>query len=163
MDTRKVRPAYQRAENDEIEQPAGSALPVEPSGRGTKESFTSIQITPAAINRGLDSHLPNSPEQRCSSGDRNWRMRFEGWRAGASIAAIIALVSFLINFVVAIWLGSKGSASALVSVYEGSCSAVGQIDIWVHLAIKIVSTLLLGGSNYCSRLSAWLFLRRLHS
>lgn len=71
---------------------------------------------------------------------------------GASTAAVLALFSMAVNLGVALWLASKGEKSAMVEVYNGPCKNVAQADIWVHLAINIISTLLLGGSNYCSTL-----------
>lgn len=150
MGTLKFQPAYQRADTDEIEPPTMSSSAVALSNLDSCKGSASVQGTPALHDEGdIDNHL-SGPSERHGTGRRSgWRPRFEGWRAGASIAAILALLSLLINFVVIVWLGSKGT-SALVSVYEGSCSVVAQIDIWVHLVINIVSTLLLGGSNYCS-------------
>ncbi|ETN42231.1 uncharacterized protein HMPREF1541_04172 [Cyphellophora europaea CBS 101466] len=78
-----------------------------------------------------------------------WAVRFEGWRTGASTAATLALLSLLINFGVVMWLGTKQPGGALVEVYHGSCGTVAKVDVWVHLAINVLSTLLLGGSNYC--------------
>ena len=74
---------------------------------------------------------------------------FHGWRTGALAAAGLALVAFLFNIAVISWLGSLGQGAGLVEVYRGSCEKVQQLDIWTHLAINALSTLLLGGSNYC--------------
>jgi hypothetical protein len=79
-----------------------------------------------------------------------WSRRFHGWKTGAITAATLALLSLLINFGVAIWLGSHNpDHSSLVEVYRGDCEKIERIDLWVHLAINALSTLLLGGSNYC--------------
>lgn len=74
---------------------------------------------------------------------------FRGWRVGALAAAALALLSLLINIAVVAWLGSQGKGAALIEVFNGSCSKVQRMDIWTHLAINALSTLLLGGSNYC--------------
>jgi hypothetical protein len=74
---------------------------------------------------------------------------FHGWRVGALAAAALALLSLLINVTVVAWLGSQGKGAALIEVFSGSCSKVQHMDIWTHLAINALSTLLLGGSNYC--------------
>jgi len=79
-----------------------------------------------------------------------WPTRLYGWRTGALVAASFAGISLLINVVVVAWLGANnGSGSDLVEVYNGSCGKVQRLDIWIHLAINVLSTLLLGGSNYC--------------
>lgn len=62
-----------------------------------------------------------------------WAIRFEGWRTGASTAALLAIVSMLINLSVAIWLATKGKRNAVVEVYRGPCGTVAQADTWVHL------------------------------
>ena len=58
-------------------------------------------------------------------------------------------MSFCLNVTVVGWLGSFGQGAGLVEVYKGRCAKVQQLDIWTHLAINTLSTLLLGGSNYC--------------
>ncbi|EXJ85156.1 hypothetical protein A1O3_05831 [Capronia epimyces CBS 606.96] len=75
--------------------------------------------------------------------------RLYGWRTGALFAASFAGISFLINLVVLVWLSTHRSSSGLVELFNGSCSKVENMDLWVHLAINALSTLLLGGSNYC--------------
>ncbi|KAJ9612192.1 hypothetical protein H2200_003789 [Cladophialophora chaetospira] len=78
-----------------------------------------------------------------------WPTSLYGWRTGALTAALLATVSLIINFVVVIWLGAHGGGSNLVELFNGDCHKVEQIDIYVHLGINVLSTLLLGGSNYC--------------
>jgi hypothetical protein len=75
--------------------------------------------------------------------------RLHGWKLGALSAGILAGFSLIINIVAAIWLGEHKQGSNLVELYRGSCETVKQIDLWSHLAINALSTLLLGGSNYC--------------
>lgn len=75
---------------------------------------------------------------------------FSGWRTGAYSAAFIALISLGINISAAVWLKNHPNAqSNLVEVYNGNCDTVSNLTIWIHLAINFISTLLLGGSNYC--------------
>jgi hypothetical protein len=78
-----------------------------------------------------------------------WPTSLYGWRTGALTAALLAAISLLINFVVLIWLGIHSHGSSLVHLYRGDCTKVERTDLWVHLAINVLSTLLLGGSNYC--------------
>jgi hypothetical protein len=77
--------------------------------------------------------------------------RLYGWRTGALFAAFFSGTSFLINFVVLVWLAThKGnSGQGLVELFSGGCSKIERMDLWVHLAINALSTVLLGGSNYC--------------
>ncbi|KAK5189871.1 hypothetical protein LTR99_004144 [Exophiala xenobiotica] len=75
--------------------------------------------------------------------------RLYGWKTGALSAAVFAGISLLINLVVLVWLATHKASSGLVELFIGSCSKVQSMDLWVHLAINALSTLLLGGSNYC--------------
>ncbi len=105
---------------------------------------------------------PSTDPIKRSNPDSSWRRRWKlpalgghsrlyGWRTGALFAAFFAGISFLINFVILVWLAvHKGnSGQGLVELYNGSCDEVERMDLWVHLAINALSTLLLGGSNYC--------------
>lgn len=75
--------------------------------------------------------------------------RIRGWRLGAFLSAVTALASLVVNTAVAIWLLGKGSREALVEVFRGNCSTAAKTDVLIHLAINILSTVLLSGSNYC--------------
>lgn len=75
--------------------------------------------------------------------------QFHGWRAGALISSCIAALSLIINIAVVAWLGSRNDGLGVVEIFNGDCGKVQTMDIWVHLAINVISTLLLGGSNYC--------------
>lgn len=75
--------------------------------------------------------------------------RFHGWRSGALISTCLAGVSLIVNVAVVAWLGSRNDGLGVVEIFNGDCGKVQTMDIWVHLAINIISTLLLGGSNYC--------------
>lgn len=75
--------------------------------------------------------------------------QFHGWRSGALISTCLAGVSLIVNVAVVAWLGSQNEGLGVVEIFNGDCGKVQTMDIWVHLAINIISTLLLGGSNYC--------------
>ncbi|KAL2430720.1 hypothetical protein ABEF95_013198 [Exophiala dermatitidis] len=79
---------------------------------------------------------------------RGWP-RLHGWRAGALTAAVFAAISLLINVVALIWLSTRKKRNGIVELYNGSCGKTESMDLWVHIAINALSTLLLGGSNYC--------------
>lgn len=84
-------------------------------------------------------------------------LQVDGWRFGASAAAITAGVTALINLSVAVWLtacsgpgGDTGDSRVLAQIFKGSCDRAATMNTWSHLAINVVSTGLLAGSNYCS-------------
>lgn len=81
--------------------------------------------------------------------DRLIPQRLHGWKLGALAASGLAGISLIINIIAIAWLASHGKGSGLVEVYNGDCEVVRDLDLWSHLLINAISTLLLGGSNYC--------------
>lgn len=160
MELLHPRRAYQRAytedavNDDGIElssirtlRSAKSDYTIDGSFDDSKGGYSELSLTEYGNDyhhRGLGSDqiplIPPTLRERWTS----------GWRLGAYSAACIALVSLIVNMAAAIWLKRHPDASSnLVEVYNGSCSEVSRMDIWVHLLINAISTLLLGGSNYC--------------
>lgn len=68
------------------------------------------------------------------------------WRVGAINCAICAAVVCLINFTVTIVYGVRAKDGIL---YAGDCDQARQINTGLHLLINVLSTILLGSSNYC--------------
>ena len=149
MELLKLRSAYKRSATDEVEQ-LSAPLPDNGSfGYLSMQSFASGK-TPAQEYSSDYELLGDDTVHSTTPPKSSWAIRFEGWRTGASTAAVCALVSLCINLGVALWLASKGERSAILEVFQGDCDTVARADIWVHLAINVLSTLLLGGSNFCS-------------
>ncbi|KAK5009044.1 hypothetical protein LTR28_002982 [Elasticomyces elasticus] len=91
----------------------------------------------------------------------------EGWRGGALLWAALATLVLIVNASTFIWLmARKGPVLvnghyvspqlsrsslglAMSELYRGDCGKVKQMNVWIHLGINIMSTLLLTGSNYC--------------
>jgi len=72
-----------------------------------------------------------------------------GWRGGLSINIIITLVIMLMNVSFLIWACKKYGTSGGVGVlYHGECSHASRLTTIAHTVINILSTLLLGASNY---------------
>jgi hypothetical protein len=83
---------------------------------------------------------------------RIWRSRQDVLLTTATLASVSVL---MIEFIVTIILQTKYKPTGgVVSIYEGSCSWVKNIDIGTHLLINALSTLLLGASNLCMQLLA---------
>lgn len=58
-----------------------------------------------------------------------------------------------INLIVLMVYKAKGAQwSGLVTTFEGSCSLVSTYNIFAHVAVNILSTLLFGASNTCMQL-----------
>ena len=55
----------------------------------------------------------------------------------------------MINLIFTIWAGAASkSGMKLGTLYTGPCGTVHKADSWIHIAINVMGTLLLGASNY---------------
>ena len=84
---------------------------------------------------------------------------FRAWRSQQEVLLMTAtMVSFLVlvlNIIATIVVRTKFTATmGVVSIYEGNCSWVKNVDTVIHIFINIMSTLLLGASNLCMQLLA---------
>jgi hypothetical protein len=82
----------------------------------------------------------------------SWRSRhLKGWRFGTMNGALLALIVFLLNFVITLFttVSERGATNAQNTLFSGNCSQARQLNTWIHLLINALSTILLGASNYC--------------
>ncbi|KAF2136591.1 uncharacterized protein K452DRAFT_237208, partial [Aplosporella prunicola CBS 121167] len=70
----------------------------------------------------------------------------EGWRFGASLGAFTAYVVLLLNFGLTIWGATKTKNGG--HIFQGNCVTAQRLNTAIHLTINVLSTLLLGASNY---------------
>ena len=69
------------------------------------------------------------------------------------IQQALAIAVFIINLSWSIWAITHYNTTDRVStMYRGDCRTVKTLNLWLHLAINALSTLLLGSSNYCMQL-----------
>ena len=74
---------------------------------------------------------------------------FKVWQVSISFYAILAGAVCIVNTGSIIWASvSFSTVNGVTTLLQGDCSTVSQWDTWIHLAINILSILLLGGSNY---------------
>ena len=144
------RATYRRAPNEDSNLIKGYHIELSPidtshSNKSSTRKLVSNDITEIAPS----ATTPGDNVRSSGTSSRRNIFRFQGWRVGALSAAGLAGFSFLVNLAVVSWLRSRDKGAVLVEVFKGSCSQVQTFDIWVHLAINALSTLLLGGSNYC--------------
>jgi hypothetical protein len=147
MDFNTSRSQYSLADSYDLGD--GPSRDIELVPMRSMSSFKSNKTDQRLLSYSADYHLVDGSRDPPKRSKTGWRARFEGWRAGAFTAAAFALLSLLINLIVVIWLGTKDRSGSLVPIWIGSCSTVNRADIMIHLAINVLSTLLLGGSNYC--------------
>ena len=75
--------------------------------------------------------------------------KLEGYHFGVLCCAVITAVVFIINLVLTIWaVSTSGVQNGLGTLQDGSCKKITTLTFWAHLAINVLSTLLLGASNY---------------
>ncbi|ORY01666.1 hypothetical protein BCR34DRAFT_605840 [Clohesyomyces aquaticus] len=72
----------------------------------------------------------------------------DGWRFSASLGVLLALCVLLLNIALTIW-GAVRSSANNGHIYHGNCKTAKQINTGIHVIINVLSTLLLGASNYC--------------
>lgn len=73
-----------------------------------------------------------------------------GWKSGLAIATSVAGLVTLTNlvFLLAALPKVDMSSNGEGYLYTGNCKTAKQFSIWIHLAINILATLLLGAGNY---------------
>jgi hypothetical protein len=73
-----------------------------------------------------------------------------GWRFGVNRGALAAFLIFYLNLGVFIWTKEKlePTENGTGQFYEGNCSTVRRLNTGIHLPLNILSTVLLGCSNY---------------
>ena len=75
--------------------------------------------------------------------------KLRGWRMGVVLNAGLVTVVLLINITVTAWAYSSYSTeSGIGTFYQGSCEKTRRMNLWIHLAINLLSTAMLSGSNY---------------
>lgn len=114
-----------------------------------KEPFSST-TTFDSLESKAPRELPSRKTRRTTLG-----VYKDKWRLGASVAALVAILTALINLSVGAWAtsrlgdGNPMTNGILVEIFHGDCKKASTMNTWAHLAINIVSTCLLAGSNYC--------------
>ena len=73
----------------------------------------------------------------------------QGYHFGVLCCAVISAVVLIINLILTVWVVSSSKVqNGLGTLQDGSCKTTTTLTFWIHLAINILSTLLLGASNY---------------
>lgn len=66
--------------------------------------------------------------------------------------SVVAL-TLILNIIVAAWAATSfGLSEGVGTIHQGPCHAIKKAGLWLHIAINILSTTLLGASNYCMQL-----------
>ena len=105
---------------------------------GFKDDF---ELSPLTLNGWEQQQCLSSPIDARLSRRRN---HFSGWRFGARLAAICASSTFAFNLIatisgIAATHPFRNGSLGLGTVFEGNCATAKKVDVWVHLAINILS------------------------
>ena len=112
-------------------------------GVGGGGKFSSIELLT------LDSEF--SQEESNSFSSVRKRIWYTGWHTGVLVSAASAVTVLLINISLTIYAATNPQYTMegrIGTLYSGSCDKTRMIELWVHLGINALSTLLLSGSNY---------------
>ncbi|KAF5378412.1 hypothetical protein D9757_011163 [Collybiopsis confluens] len=71
-----------------------------------------------------------------------------GWRFGARLAIFEASAVLLTNIIILVWSVTKAGGNAIGVAFQGDCDTVDHYSVGIHIVINVLSTVLLGASNY---------------
>ena len=127
------------------------------SGSSTpdQDSPSSACLDQSVLSQHLAKTLPEPPNRfhyfrhsLLSLWYRRFK-RLEGYHFGVLCCAAVAATVLIINLILAIWaVSTHKMQNGLGTLQDGSCKKTATLTFWTHLAINILSTLLLGASNY---------------
>jgi hypothetical protein len=81
--------------------------------------------------------------------EETWYERHSrGWRFGILLGAIFSSVVLAANIFTTAYSSSRSGEGAGKTLYKGDCDAARKINTALHLAINILSTVLLSATNY---------------
>lgn len=90
---------------------------------------------------------PSPPRSIVTSNgvSRTW----EGWRLGALLCMLVIAASLILNITVTTWASATfGLPGGIGTIHRGPCPSVRITGLWLHIGINILSTIMLGASNY---------------
>lgn len=84
---------------------------------------------------------------------QKFRAKHSNRKIALCIQQVLAALVFGANLAWIIWAQAKfGTESGIGTMFLGACIKAKRLNLWLHLIINILSTLLLGTSNFCMQL-----------
>jgi hypothetical protein len=81
--------------------------------------------------------------------ETRYNPRLSGWRATVLSCSLSAFVVLIINVILMIWgIQRHGLSAGQSMLYDGACNKARTVSTVLHILINILSTILLGASNY---------------
>lgn len=110
--------------------------------RNEETEFPNDTMAETADNESPPDHGGDRP-------DHQRRRRLQGWRFGVASSAALATLVLVINFVLVVWASLSHSLhDGIGRLYVGDCDTVDTWSLWLHLLVNVLSSTLLGASNY---------------
>ncbi|SLM33591.1 hypothetical protein LPUS_00641 [Lasallia pustulata] len=126
-----------------------NAVPLQPKRTTSSDHIPLLSPTQPT----LQNHSSSAPSLQAQPQSHK-RPQFSGWRKGVAIASALAGTVLLVNVILTIYACAQATmAGGFGTLYHGSCSKTRAMSMWLHLAINVLSTILLGASNYCMQCS----------
>lgn len=69
------------------------------------------------------------------------------WRFGASLGFLSCLLVLILNLTITIWSSTRNRSNS-GHIFQGSCATAKRYNMGLHVVISVLTTLLLGASNY---------------
>lgn len=70
------------------------------------------------------------------------------WHTWVLVCAAGAGLTFCFNIALTILASASGLKDGVGTIKKGDCRDIKKLELWLHLGINVLSTMLLGGSNY---------------
>jgi len=133
-------------------------------GRDTFSQDTDLLLSDLTMRNGpsvksrsntmLNENRPVHTEEIVSSHTgKSTTKSFSGWRFTLILSVLLGISIFGFNLGVTIWAFTNFPiVQGVATFHQGSCSRTQSSVTWLHLAINILSTLLLGASNFCMQI-----------
>lgn len=107
----------------------------------------------ALLSEEYDAH--HRKPEAVESASKELRATHPRWKIGVRLCALSGSLVFLMNTIFLLvgegraGFPSLGSNDGKRVLYDGQCDTTKKINIGIHLLINMLSTILLGASNYC--------------
>ncbi|KAM7184481.1 hypothetical protein V8F33_012942 [Rhypophila sp. PSN 637] len=84
--------------------------------------------------------------------------RLQGWQGALKILCALSWVLVIPNLVISSVLSARGGLQewvpTTVMIKQGNCDDIGRDDLWIHLAMNIVTTVLMAATSFA--MQAWM-------
>jgi hypothetical protein len=117
------------------------------------DSLSDFRVKTVAQKALFCNSFPKINADDDKTNDSNWRLCATKRTRNLMVMSIMTGAVFTTNLILTI-IGTiqYTPQNGVGLIYEGDCSVVGSLDLWLHLLINILSTLMLMASNYCMQL-----------